>query len=75
MSMKELNGASNPNRNPDILPYMHLTLQERRKVAVLQRRHRFLRERLDGLSDGNYDHDKAEASALAWALGKLASTK
>lgn len=68
MSMKELNGMYNPERNPDILPYMHLTLKERKKVALLQRRAKFLA----GCSG---DHDKAEHAALVWVLGKLANMK
>lgn len=68
MSFEELNGASNPGRNPAIAPYMHFTLKERRKIAVLQRRMRYL-------SDKTGDHDQAEFTALSWALGILANTE
>lgn len=50
--------------------YAHYPHDARRKIAALQRRAAWLRERVG--SDSSLSFDKGELSAIEWALGELA---
>jgi hypothetical protein len=52
----------------------HLTNSERRKVATLQCRADWLRQRIE-VCEVEPVYDKAELAALQWALGRIATLK
>jgi hypothetical protein len=50
--------------------YSHYNAKERRKIACLQRRADWIRQRI--AIGGDFTYDRQELAALEWVLGKLA---